>query len=363
MNQVKPGKAVTGIMMLLGIGMCFQSCAKPSRVFPQEKWLVATPASQGLDSVKLDSAMHYLAGVCGPRRTDHTLVIRHGYLVWQGRDIDTAFDVWSCTKSFSSTVLGLLIDDNKCSLKTKAQEILPRLKDKYPDVTLRNFVTMTSGVESITNDQPFEPGEPLFAPGKKFHYGDDLNMFAAILTKIAHEPIRNLFKRRIADPIGMDSAHWYWGDWGPVDGIVVNGGSGTFSKGMHISAREFARIGWLYLNEGQWNGRQLISRSWVEQATQAQTDTTVLPYDTNGWYTAIVGAYGYNFWTNGVRKGSKRLWEKAPPRTFAFQGNFNSYCFVIPEWDMVIVRIGNDQVIDTELYNGLFERIEQSRKN
>jgi CubicO group peptidase (beta-lactamase class C family) len=68
-----------------------------------------------------------------------------------------------------------------------------------------------------------------------------------------------LFKRRIADLIGMNPSAWKWGDFGVVDGVRINGGSGNGNKHIFISARELARLGHLFLNQGQWNGRALIS--------------------------------------------------------------------------------------------------------
>ncbi len=89
-------------------------------------------------------------------------------------------------------------------------------------------------------------------------------MSANVLTRIAGESIMDLFKLRIADPITMNPKGWYWGNFGVIDGLLVNGGSGSQSKGMHISAQELARFGLLFLNRGNWNGNQLISAEWVE---------------------------------------------------------------------------------------------------
>ena len=59
-------------------------------------------------------------------------------------------------------------------------------------------------------------------------------------------PLSNYFRRKIADPIGMDNTQWDWHDWGIIDGLLVNGGAGNKSKGIHISARELARFGHLF---------------------------------------------------------------------------------------------------------------------
>ena len=149
-------------------------------------------------------------------------------------------------------------------------DVLPELRTHYPDVTLRHFTTMTSGYRAVGDETtgsykhgpsttPFVPNpKPLFTPpGSQYAYWDSaMNMFGLALTKIAGEPIKRLFKRRIADPIGMKN--WDWGDYATVDGLVVNGGSGNGDKHVFITARDEARFGLLFLNHGRWNGRQLV---------------------------------------------------------------------------------------------------------
>jgi CubicO group peptidase (beta-lactamase class C family) len=114
------------------------------------------------------------------------------------------------------------------------------MAEHYPDVTLRHFTTMTSGYRAVGDEPrgtyihgpsrtPFDPSpEPLFEPpGSQYAYWDSaMNMFALVLTRIAGEPLEEVFRRRIAEPIGMDAEKWDWGDAGEDNGIVVNGGSG-----------------------------------------------------------------------------------------------------------------------------------------
>ena len=92
-------------------------------------------------------------------------------------------------------------------------------------------------------------------------------MMAHVLTQIAQESIYDLFKRRLADPIGMDADKWGWGDFGILDGFLLNGGTGALNKGIEISVREMAKFGHLFLNRGNWDGSQLISANWVDEAT------------------------------------------------------------------------------------------------
>lgn len=83
----------------------------PQTVFPGSDWEEETPESQNVDSEKPGNALKYLAGVYGEDGINRTVIIRNGYMVWKGNDIDNKHDIWSVSKSFTSTVLGLLIHD------------------------------------------------------------------------------------------------------------------------------------------------------------------------------------------------------------------------------------------------------------
>src|SRR5262245_50143619 len=93
-------------------------CAGQETVFPGKDWEQATPASQRLDADKLQAAADYLRANSGRDGVRELAIVRNGRLVWRGEGIDKVHGIWSCTKSFTSTVLGLLIEDGKCSLDT-----------------------------------------------------------------------------------------------------------------------------------------------------------------------------------------------------------------------------------------------------
>ena len=211
--------------------------------FPAKGWQEATPQSRGVDPAKLAAAVEYLKRRSGRDGVKELVIIRRGRLIWKGSRIDKVHGVWSLTKSFTSTALGLLIDDGKCTLDTLAKDHVPSLARHYPRLALRHFATMTSGYRAAGDEPrgeykhgpsptPFRPARPLFAPpGSRFAYWDSaMNQFANVLTRIAGEPIESLLKQRIADPIGMNRAKWDWGDFGKVDGLTVNGGSGNHNR-------------------------------------------------------------------------------------------------------------------------------------
>jgi CubicO group peptidase (beta-lactamase class C family) len=345
-------------------------------VFPGAEWEKAAPESQGVDSAGLKAAVAYLEKNSGGDGVKELFVVRNGRVIWEGPGADKVHGVWSCTKSFTSTVLGLLIDDGKCKLDTPARQYLPGMAATYPAVTLRHFTTMTSGYYAVgdtprgsykhgPSPTPFTPAStPLFTPpGSRYAYWDSaMNQFANVLTRIAREPIEDLFKRRIADPIGMRRGKWDWGDFGTIDGIAVNGGSGNHGKHVRISAREMARFGLLFLNRGKWRGKQLISVSWVDAATAVHVPAD-LPWGHPDSGIDGRGVYGFNWWSNGLKHDGRRKWPGATAGTYAACGYNNNDLFVVPEWKMVIVRLGLDQgdgVVSDATYGAFLKRIGQA---
>ncbi len=347
-----------GLWLVLAL-LAAQPGAAGDMAFPGERWEEATPESRGVDSRRLELAVEYLRQRSGADGVDQLVIVRDGRIIWRGPSIDARHGVWSVTKSFTSTVLGLLVDDGKCAVDDRASKYAPELREHYPDVTLRHFTTMTSGYRAAGDEPrggythgpsrtPFTPSpDPLFTPpGSRYAYWDSaMNEFGRVLTCIAGEPIEELFRRRIAGPIGMDPEAWDWGDFGGGDGpegATVNGGSGNNGKHVVISAREIARLGHLFLNRGVWNGKRLLSESWIDAATRVQVPDT-LPWAHEESDIDGRGCYGFNWWRNGRTASGRPKWPGAPPDTFAASGYNNNKLFVIPSWNMVIVRLGLDQ--------------------
>lgn len=329
--------------------------SEPVIAFPGDEWPTADPAAVGMDARRIEEAMAYLDAQCGEDGVRQALVARHGRVVWQGDDVGNVHNVWSCTKVFTSTCLGLLVADGRCTLDTRACEFVPALARHYPEVTLRHLATMTSGYCAVGDDPalghgqsrtPLHPARPLFAPGSRFLYWDSaMNQFAHVLTRIAGEPLAELFRRRVAEPIGM--REWRWETLEPVDGLAVVGGAGNMSKGVHVSARDLARLGLLFLNGGGWRGRRIVSEEWVRLATTPQVPATLPAHDPA---TEGPGLYGLNWWANGLRRDGSRFWPEAPEATFHASGFNNNRLIAVPEWDLLVVRLGMDGSVDDAHY-------------
>jgi CubicO group peptidase (beta-lactamase class C family) len=338
---------------------------KYTMVFPGSDWEVRTPESQGVDSAKLNKAMNYLGAKAGGVGVSEAVVIRNGYMIWRGSNIDAVHTIDSGTKTFTTTVLGLLIQDGKIALDTPLVKILPGLDDKYSTyagITFRHVASMTSGYDGekgekmpgMTYGDPTKylmPNKPLAALGTRYQYHDPaVHLMGYALTRVAGEPLKAIFERRIADQIGMKN--WDWKITQVVGGITLNNPSGIYKGGIHVSAREMARYGFLYLNRGNWTGKQLIDSSWVDQATTNQVATSLSApvFDARGHF-------GFMWWTNGINAKGKRAWSSAPPKTYTSKGASRNYCFVIPEWNMVIVRMDDSMGMSKadKIWNNFFK--------
>lgn len=334
------------------------------RVFPENDWESISPRDAGMSSRRLEKAVEWFE-----ERTvegdgvEELLILRGGRIVWAGEEIDRVHGVWSMTKTFTSSLMGTLIDEGLCGLDDPVSELIPELSETYPGVTYRHLLTMTSGYEAEGDWPPENPNyvnggsrtpfvpsdEAQFMPGEMFSYWDSaFNLTALAMVRLTGKPLDVLFSERIARPIGMNSDAWRWAPLLTDNGIAVHAGSGNKGKHIEISAREAARFGLLMLRRGRWNDRQILSERWVDLATSPQVSAETplggpivdrygkkFPFDGRG-------CYGFAWWTNGSTPGGDFLWPDLPRETFMAWGYHNNFIFVVPEWDLVVVRFGQD---------------------
>jgi CubicO group peptidase (beta-lactamase class C family) len=359
-----PPKLVSWLVVCTAtLGAIADEKAAERMVFPGEDWEDAKPESQGIHSDKLEAAVQYLEDHAGADGVKRLVVIRNGRMIWKGPEADKQQRIWSVSKAFTSTAHGLLIEDGKCTLDTRAKDFSPRLAEHYPTVTLRHLATMTSGIDGVGGAYDFDaerrgdqnalvdPLPPFFAPGTKYMYWDEATQqYGYVLTRIAGESLHDYLKRRILDPIGITRFQWQL----DANKKVLN-----WTGGIEISASDLARFGHLFLNGGNWSGKQLISASWVQEATKVQVPASVpAGHPTSNRQGS--GVYGYHWWPNGITPDGKRRWPDAPAGTYARSGYNNNDLFVIPAWKMVIVRLGLDQredEITTVEYNVFLRKV------
>jgi CubicO group peptidase (beta-lactamase class C family) len=345
-KRVNMKKRSIQVLVFFVIGVLIFACNSQSSKmnFPGMEWQKATPESQGVDGTIMLEALNYLKSKSFEEGIEEVMIIRNGRLIYEGDSTYKNHNIWSCTKSFTSTVLGLMVHEGICALDDQVYQYEPVLEAQYKDVTFRHFATMTSGYNAVGGSRwneesedwsltPYDPATPLFTPGTHYAYWDEAMMMnGRVLTRIVQQTMKSYLDEKVMSKIGFGP--WEWHTEGEVDGVPINNGCTNVS----INARQLARFGHLYLNRGNWNGEQIIPESWVEMATSVQVPESIPVADTDRKSAMGSGSYGFNWWVNGGLSAMP----DAPRNLYYASGLNHNVCFVIPEWDMVIVRMGVD---------------------
>jgi len=349
-----------------------------SMVFPGASWETRTPESQGVNPTNLNNALNYFDANSNGVGTDEMVIVRNGYIIWEGPDSDVKHTIHSGTKTFTTTVLGILIQEGVISsINDNAVDYYPSLDDTYTTysgLTLKHLATFTSGYNADTTATAdmkwgdprkfLTPLAPLADPGYRWQYRDcAIHMLGHILQTASGEYLEDIYKTHIADNIGM--SNWEWKHYGYSDDgsgteIVAYflNPSGIYGGGIHTTPLELARHGLLYLNQGNWDGNQILDSEFAQDAI-----TNQVPLSTPTYFNFDKrGQWGYMWWTNGIGTNGLRKWPNAPPGAATLLGGSKDYCFVIPEWDMVITRMsppgqGDMSDFGYTVWDGFFFRL------
>ena len=309
---------------------------------PTDYWSVSTPEMQGMDSVMLGRADSRITG--NYPNVYSLLVVRHGYLVYEkyyhGVDGNDANPVFSITKSVMSALTGIavrdgLIDNTDQKLSEFFPEYFLQLDDtKKSEITVKNVLTMTGGLESIDSDYMSYFSSPDFLdyvlqkpltnnPGEKFVYNTGLTHFlSAVIAETSGKSTEDYAKENLLNKIGISVETW------DTDSNGYNIG-GT---GLSLTPSDMAKFGYLYLNNGLWDGVQVLPKEWVEESTQKQiaVDASL--------------NYGYLFWLQTVRDEAK----SKQYDTYRAAGMGGQYIMAVPDLDMVVVVTANSNNVSND---------------
>jgi len=281
----------------------------------------ATPESQGVSSAAVLALVEALDQVDA---MNSFMLVRHGKVIaegwWSPYDAQSNHELYSLSKSFTSTAVGMAVAEGRLSID---DEVLKFFPDDGPAATsanlkamrVRDLLTMSAGHQDevpsavdkisvkafLTNAVPHKPGT-------HFKYNTPATfMCSAIVQKLTGQTVAEYLKPRLFEPLGITQPMWNT-NW---QGISLGG------YGLNVRTEDIARFGQLYLQKGQWQGRQLIPKDWVELATSKQVSNGSNPK--SDWDQG----YGFQFWRcrNGAYRGD---------------GAFGQYCIVMPEQDAVI---------------------------
>jgi CubicO group peptidase (beta-lactamase class C family) len=296
-------------------------------VWPEREWALATPESQELVAAALDAAAAYAQEHGG----GSGCIIRHGYLVKEWGDPKRLTDIKSATKGVAgATLLGLAVDAGLVTLDEPATTYYRAIGAEHPgngqswlrEITIRHLATMTAGFDDS------RPPKLVYRPGTDGLYSNDTaNMLAELLTLKFGDDLAAVLKRRVMDPIGVPPAEWGWRE--NVYRARAIGGlkSREFASGITITHRALARIGYLYLREGTWNGRRVLSPEFIRTATRPTDLHSFVPY------------YAFFWGSNG--RGTFR---EVPNDACWALGLGDSFVVVCPSLDVVAVRLGAGSV-------------------
>jgi CubicO group peptidase (beta-lactamase class C family) len=277
------------------------------------------------------------------------MVLRHGQVVaegwWSPYQRDDPHVLFSLSKSFASTGIGLAIAEGKLSLDDAVLSFFPEDAPKEPSENLkamrvRDLLAMSTGHHaddiasfSYSSTEP-SPTRAFLSlpvphkPGTHFVYNTPASfMLSAIVQKVSGTPLVDYLRPRLFEPLGIRNPKW---DASPL-GVSYGG------FGLNVTTEDIARFGQLYLQKGEWGGKRLLPAEWVEAATSRQVSNGSNPK--SDWEQG----YGYQFWR--CRHGVYRA-----------DGAFGQFCVVMPEYDAVIAMTSGTKDLQGVL-NLVFEHL------
>src|ERR1043166_5030922 len=236
----------------------------------------STPEAQGVSSAAISELVNSLDQIDGM----HSLmVLRHGQVIaegwWAPYDAEHNHMLFSLSKSFTSTAVGLAVAEGKLSID---DEVLKFFTDDVPAeptnnlkaMRLRDLLCMSAGHQtetrlSETNELPWTKiflAHPVpHKPGTHFLYNTaGTYMQSAIVQKATGMTVLDYLRPRLFEPLGIENPVW----GASPQGISLGG------YGLNVRTEDIAKFGQLYLQKGQWRGKQLVPAAWIEVATRSE---------------------------------------------------------------------------------------------
>jgi CubicO group peptidase (beta-lactamase class C family) len=288
----------------------------------------STPERQGISSAAILDFVQ--AADTSIDAMNSVMIVRHGNVVaegwWSPYEARTPHVLYSLSKSFTSTAVGLAIAEGKLGLDDEVLKFFPDEAPAQPSANLRAmrvrdllrmstgnqteaalFGAVDSSMKSATWVKRFLAHPVPFKPGTHFLYNSPATyMLSAIVQKATGQTVLDYLMPRVLEPLGIAKPVWVSSPEG------INAGA----YGLSVRTEDIAKLGQLYLQKGMWNGKQLVPATWVAEATARQTSNGSAP--TSDWDQG----YGYQFWQS--RHG------------FRGDGAFGQYMLILPQYDAVV---------------------------
>jgi CubicO group peptidase (beta-lactamase class C family) len=265
---------------------------------------------------------------------DNKLVIEEYFnTYWR----ETIHDIRSAGKGVTSLLMGIAID--KGLVKSVEQSIYdffpsPRFaqpnKDGFQDIKIKHLLTMSSGLSADDNDDN-SPGSTgnwlmrdnwvnfaislpmIFTPGQKYVYNDVCPMLiGAIVEQTSGKKLSDFAKKNLFSPLGIREFYWY---------TASNGSTGPMGN-LYISTIDFAKLGQLVINKGQWQGKMIVSPTWIKEISKKQFDISK--------EDPFADSYGY-FWFATTKEVNGKKYD-----CIYASGNGGNLLFVVPSENLVV---------------------------
>ena len=361
---------------------------------PRGEWQRKKPSEVGMSAERLEAAVQFAKknetpdnrdlgpwidktfgheplyeriGPAEPRGPMSGLVIRKGAIVAEWGALDRPEMTFSVTKTYLSTVVGLAFDE-----KLIADFHAPMMHRLGPGpywssphtklISWDHLLRQTSDWRGTLFERPAWTDRPprnatldemksvpLRRPGEAWEYNDvRVNLLALAALQVWREPLPRVLKNKVMDPIGASTTwrwHGYRNSWVEIDGLKMQSvsGGGHWGGGMFVSTLDQARFGYLFLRDGKWRDRQIVSKEWLKLA---RTPTKSNP------------GYGHmNWFLNTERKGrngeTSRPMPFAPADAVTFRGAGTNIVYVDRENDLLVVV----RWIGRRAVNGFLQRV------
>ena len=288
----------------------------------------STPEREGISSSAILAFLNAADSLIDAMNS--VMIVRHGHVVaegwWAPYDARTPHVLYSLSKSFTSTAVGLAVAEGKLSVDDPVLKFFPgeapdSVSANLASMRVRDLLRMNTG--QITEaplgitDNPALSGQtwvhrflahPVpYKPGTHFLYNSPATyMLSAILQKTTGQTVLDYLQPRLFEKLGIERPTW----------VASPEGISAGAYGLNVRTEDIARLGLLYLDHGKWNGVQILPAAWVDEATARQTSNGSSP--TSDWDQG----YGYQFWRS--RHG------------YRGDGAFGQYMLVLPEYDAVV---------------------------
>jgi CubicO group peptidase (beta-lactamase class C family) len=318
--------------LLAGLALVFAASFSFADGLPR-----STPEEQGMDSAAI---REFVTTADDKVNTLHSvMILRNGKVVaegwWAPEGPDVPHVLWSLSKSFTSTAVGLAVAEGKLSIDDPILKFFPEDAPAEPSqhlkmMKVRDLLTMSTGQETEPKRTDAEPWVKTFLnhpvprePGTHFLYNTPATyMQSAIVQKVTGQTVLDYLRPRLFDPLGIENPQWE----ASPQGITVGG------YGLKIRTEDIAKFGQLLLQKGKWNGRQLVPAAWIEQATSKQVSNAASGNKNSDW----TQGYGFQFWqcTHGAYRGD---------------GRAGQFCIVLPKENAVVVMTADTKDMQAQI--------------